>query len=198
MLNEPWFKVYSPDDLRVGSFAYRASLQVAYYPAPEQEMTTGAGELHPSEPTDTTRSLREMTARASNPAGGTQAATAPRSATRITWVVPVVFIALFAGVSWSLRAPGVTMVGDDALYLFLSESVRGFRGRLLHDHVECPPPLRREFSKLLPAERANDACGRKRVGYKEQPALRTVTAGGCCVERGCCHAARTYLPTSRS
>lgn len=81
------------------------------------------------ESTDAALTLPQMNAPASTPAGDRQAPTATRDAPRMTWVVAAVLITVFVGVAWLLRAPGITMVGDDALYLYLSESIRDFNYR---------------------------------------------------------------------
>lgn len=85
-----------------------------------------------------------MTSRASNPAAGSVAASGSRAAARVAWVVPVVLITVFVAVAWVLRAPDITLEGDDALYLLLSESLRDFNYRETFlvghpTHAQYPP-----------------------------------------------------------
>lgn len=63
---------------------------------------------------------------------------------RVAWVVPVVLITVFVAVTWVLRAPDITLEGDDALYLLLSESLRDFNYRETFlvghpTHAQYPP-----------------------------------------------------------
>lgn len=85
-----------------------------------------------------------MTSRASNPAAGSMAISGSGAAARVAWLVPVVLITVFVAVTWVLRAPDITLEGDDALYLLLSESLRDFNYRETFlvghpTHAQYPP-----------------------------------------------------------
>ncbi|HEX6249929.1 MAG TPA: hypothetical protein VFZ56_00690 [Gemmatimonadaceae bacterium] len=70
-----------------------------------------------------------MTARGSNPAARSMSTSGSSPAARVAWIAPVMLIAVFIGMAWALRAPDITLEGDDALYLLLSESLRDFNYR---------------------------------------------------------------------